>query len=233
MWTSDKVERALFIWPEWRTSIIREWMNPTVGLEEMRLEQIREIVGAEMSNMKFPKSVLLEMYWYCCVLSDYSMDNWITFDKILVPTWLPSVYDPILNYEFKPRGRIGPPFIIGEGDLALRHKKIFGTYTGKPDYDLIPREKEAQVFLPSDHEFYPFLNEFRGRTRKRRKPVGRYPTHSDRMAVTCYMLKQHGATYVQIADKLNLPIEDCVTFNRSSAAMHLVGRGEKLAREAE
>ena len=230
MWNLEKVERALFTWRKWRKSIIGEWMHPTARLDKLRLSQIREIAAKGMSKMELPKSVLLEMYWLCCVLSDYSMDNWTTFDRIVVPEWLLSLYDSILNYDFRPGGRMHPPFIIGEGDLAVRHRQIFGTYTGKPDYDLIPGEKEDRIFLHSKHEFYPFLNEFKGRTR-RRKPPGRYPTHSDRMAVICYRLKLYGATYLNIAKKFKLPIENCITFERSSAAMHLVGRGEKLARE--
>jgi hypothetical protein len=232
MWNPEKVERALFTWRNWRKSVIDEWMSPTARLDKLRLNQLREIAANRMSEMEFPKSVVLEMYWYCCVLNDYSIDSWSTFNRIVVPAWLPSVYDPILNYELKPGDRMYPPFIIGEGDLALRHRQLFGTYTKKPDYSLIPGEKEDIVFLRSGHEFYPFLNEFKGRTR-RRKPPGRYPTHSDRMAVICYRLNLHGATYLKIAKKFKLPIENCITFERSTAAMHLVGRGKKLAREAE
>jgi len=233
MWNSEKVERALFTWPRWRKSVLREWMNPTVGLDKLNLRRIREIAGAETSEMGFPKSVLLEMYWFCCVLSDYSMDNWTTFDRIVMPAWLPSVYDSVLNFDIKPGDRMYPPFIIDEGDLAVLHKQMFGTYTGKPDYHLIPGEKSDRVFLTSEHEFYRFLNIFKGRTRKRRKPLGSSPKHSDRMAVTCYRLKQEGATYIKIAKKFRLRIKKFVTFRRSSAAMYLVRRGEKLVLEAK
>ena len=233
MWNPEKVERALFTWPKWRKSVLREWINPTAGLDKLRLRRIRKIAGTKTSEMGFPKSVLLEMYWFCCVLSDYSMDNWTTFDRIVMPAWLPSLYDSILRYDFKPGSRMYPPRIIDEGDLSVLHKQLFGTYTGKPDYGLVPREKSDRVFLTSEHELYRFLNEFKGRTRKRLKPLGRYPKHSDRMAVTCYRLKQDGATNVQIAERFGLRIEDFVTFNRSSAAMHLVRRGEKLALKVE
>lgn len=233
MWHFEKVERALFTWPVWRKSVIHAWVNPIYRLKDSRLRRIREIAGTVMSEMKFPKSVLLEMYWYCCILSDYSMNSWTTFDGIRVPRWLLSVYEPILDYDIKPGDRMFPPFIIDEGDLAVQHKKMFGTYTSKPDYRLIQGEKSDQVFLSSEHELYRFLNKFKGRTRRKVKPRGRPPKHSDRMAVISYELKLHGATYLKIAKKFKLPTEEFDTFTRSSAAMHLVQRGEKLAREAE
>ena len=232
MWKFEKVERALFTWPVWRKSVIHEWANPTGGLDKLPLSQLRGIVGTATCKMGFPKSILLEIYWFCCVLDDYSIDNWTTFDGIRVPAWLLSVYEPILSYDIKPNTRMYPPNIIDEGDLAVLHKQLFGTYTGKPDYRLTPGEKSDQVFLASEHEFHQFLKQFKGRTRKKVKRCGRRPEYSDRMAVTCYRLKQKGSTYVRIAKKFGLPTEKFVTFRRSSSAMHLVRRGEKLVLEA-
>jgi hypothetical protein len=238
MWQYKKVEQALFRWDKWRQSIVGGWITPG-DLKELPLSQLKLRVREELNKLNLPGSLWFELYWICCVSSEYNFDYETSFKKILVPDWLPLPYEPSLyDYEIRSRTRMYPPDIWDEGDIQFSAKqrglwgiKFYDENGRIEEVDrslLYPKNFELRIFLPSDHELYRVLNRLQGRPKNVNK-IGKYPLYSDRLAVQCAVLCDRDAmTYVKIAERFGLPVTKPIFSSQSNHVIHLIRRGRKL-----
>ncbi len=197
------------------------------------MEQLKLEARTELHKLDFPDSLWLELYWICCVESDYSFDYETTFENIAVPNWLPLPFDSQVSLKIAPGIRMYPPAIYHEGDMDFLASH-FGSWIliddiiGRPDV-----LGWFGIFLSSIHELLALLKKSKGRPKKSGK-IGRRPEYSDRLAVQCAALKDEPEmTYVKIAKTLGLPTERNkeTTQEESRTARHLVRRGRKLISE--
>ena len=225
MWKHKTVERALFLWQKWLQSIIVQWMNPQDDIKKLVLDQLKVKARQELQKLGFPVCLWLELYWICCIASDYHLEHQSSFENIVVPPWLPLPFDPALSwYRIESGTRIYPPDILDEGDIKFIEQHYGVRLLGGDNFF----EQEPRIFLPSRHEFYQTLNKLKGRPRISGKP-GRPPHYSDRLAVCCATLKdQRSMSYVEIADEFGLSSVRYYQTFQSDTARHLVRRGRKL-----
>ena len=93
MWMHESVERALFSWSKWQYSLIRQWSNLDAELENFDPGQLKLRAKTSLDMLGFTSSTWLQLYWICCVASDYSFDYQDSFSNIVVPDWLPLPFD--------------------------------------------------------------------------------------------------------------------------------------------
>jgi hypothetical protein len=242
MWKPEKVERALFLWPRWKRSLVLSWIGAE-ELEGLPLADLRVHVRGALQKLDLPESILFEIYWISCAISDYCFDDWNTFNSIGMPRWLITRYDPILELEtshLEKPVRSYPPEIWGQSDVEyLIRRAAQGHYPeayqalhvkdGRIDFV----DTSPTIFLPPSHELFEILGSIKGKPRKRPQKPGRPPTSYDRLAVRCAALKdESNLTYVEIAAKLRLPITKPYASRQSDLTRHLVARGRELILEA-
>ena len=227
MWYQRKVEQALFQWPKWRQSIVAQWVNVEVKIENSTLGQLKVKSRREMQKLGFPASRWLALYWICCIASDYNLDHPSSFHRIVIPTWLPYLFPSRLQVYMEQGSRIYPPYIFREKDEELQFRR-FG------DFGLIRLRGDAQrgsaILLTAHHELYQLLNELKGSPKMSGKP-GRHPYYSDRLAVKCAVWKdRYGMTYDEIGCKIESELPDKLTEEgkQTDVAIYLVDRGRKL-----
>lgn len=219
------------MWGKWRGSIIEEWGLSRDNLAGLTLKQVRQKVGATIQSMGLPRCLWLEIYWVCCVASDYVIDDSATYKNIVRTEWLTSLYAPAFpDWEVPAGKRAYPPSILDEEDIDYELRRLLGGHT--PPGEVAARHRHIsecsfRIFLPAHHELYEVLGRLKGRPRLRRKP-GKPPVHSDRIAVRCAALKSSGMTYVQIAKKLELPFYKYFFSYQSDPVRWLVKRGREL-----
>lgn len=228
MWNYEKVERALFRWQKWRQSIIAQWRNLDVEIESLSLEQIKTKARREVQNLGFPANLWLELYWVCCISSDYNLDYHTSFDNIMIPHWLPLPFDPSLRYyKIESRTRHYPPPIYNEQDVEFEVHRWGNPQLRELRYK--NWEHVPSIFLPSRHELYNVLRQLRGRTLGRSHIVGRYPCYPDRLVVKCASLKDtRGMTYQEIDETIESLDYALLEGRPSGGTAHLVSRGRKL-----
>lgn len=190
------------------------------------LDELKITAKHEMQNLGLSfASPLLELYWICCVASDYNLDYKSTFEKIAVPPGLPLPSDPrvYLHYpKLKSGSRMYPPAVSTSKDIPFYLNKLeFPFHIDKID------EASFWIFIEDEHEFAAILNKMKGRPPKGSKP-GAIPVHSDRLAVACASLKKSDSTYVDIAKQFDLPRTEPWGSEQSDIVRHLVKRGAKL-----
>ena len=233
MWSHENVERALFSWQKWQQSIVQQWIIGEGEFIGLAYDELREKVQQELTRMDFPTSMWLEIYWVCCVISDYNLDDWNTYDNIVIPAWLLSTDYPyrVLD-QIKVKKRCYPPELWNERDIDFFARQYLGGELTDRSI-LYPSERHFRIFLPSQHEFYEALNKFKGRPRVSRKR-GKQSKYSDRLAVRCAVMKdKYGMTFVDIANKFDLPCTKPYESWQSDVARQLVERGRKLIQRLE
>ena len=222
MWQPNMVERALFKWNKWRNSIIKNWIERKHGSDEPT--NLLELgVDQELNEIELPASSILEIYWICCITSNYNLDYPITYSKIVAPIGLQA-----RGNEMKPGIRVYPPPVISNKDLKFESRQ-FG-FSVDTLIALYSESYSFKILLQSDHELLDILNRIKGRPRTRGKR-GPVPHYSDRLAVQCAAFKDIGMSYVEIAEKLHLPVTRPFSSRQSDVTVHLVHRGSELLRE--
>lgn len=222
MWQPHMVERVLFSWRKWRKSIISYWVECCFDLSlSLSLSDI--LIAQRLKELDFHVSYILELYWICCVSSDYNFDYPATYKKIATPPNL-----QIRGHEIKPGIRMYPPTIIDEKDLIFESdQRGLQIDTLKDLYSI----SNDTILLQSGHELFSVLSKMRGRPRKHSKR-GPLPRYSDHLAVQCAALKDYSKmSYVGIAEMFKLPIIRPFESKQSDVAVTLVNRGRKLLRE--
>lgn len=222
MWQPNIVERALFKWHKWRNSIIKNWVEWKHNQDTPK-SLLDIAVGQELKEMGLPVLTILEIYWISCLTSDYNLDYPTTYTKIVTPAGLKQG-----GYEINPGIKIYPPPVISDKDLKFESRQ-FG-FSKDTLITLYSDSSSYKLLLQSDQELLDVLKRMRGRpgTRGKRGPV---PHYSDRVAVQCAALKDDGMSYVEIAERLHLPVTRPYSSRQSDVTVNLVQRGRKLLRE--
>jgi hypothetical protein len=226
MWQPAVVERALFKWPKWRRSIIMQWIRLPDGQPKLHINDLKMASGQELRKLGLSSvSPLFDLYWICCVASDYNMDYESTFKNIIVPPELPLPPNPMAyeHYpELGPGSRMYPPMVSTSKDRPFYlHNFEFALHVDRID------ETSCWIFIEDDHELVLTLNKMRGRPRKSHA-AGAIPLYSDRLAVACAVLKNSGSTNVEIAKRFHLHFSKPYLSEQSEIVRHLVKRGVKL-----
>jgi hypothetical protein len=122
----ETFERALHRWDRWLESIGRGRELLRSSGSHSSLEEMRELASRTLADLGFPGCTVFELYWLCCVFSDYeecvgNYDSWgFKFEKIILPDWFPLPFgfkaEPTLNFGGK---RIYPPEVWDEADLRF------------------------------------------------------------------------------------------------------------------
>lgn len=161
MWQQKIVERALFTWDKWRWSIINQWSQLDSDLKALKPEELHKKTKKELEILGFPPSFFFELYWVCCVSSDYNLDYFQTFDNIVVPEWLgicanfkPSLFvhafKKIKYSAIKHGDRLYPPYLINENDIEFAKSQVDEGWLFGDAY--FPNEKQDALILPEKHE---------------------------------------------------------------------------------
>ena len=90
-------ERRLFSWDRWRASIIRQWANLDRKLDRLSREESKNVAREALRELTLPCSAGMELYWICCVASDFTINYEPSFDNIRIPKWLPLPWDESLG----------------------------------------------------------------------------------------------------------------------------------------
>lgn len=254
MWTGRQVERALSQWWNWRRSVIQQWLNADSNWETLSLNQLRSKAKNELRGLELMPCIRMQVYWICCAVSDYFIDDSSSYRNICMPEWLWSRYSEIPEYysiELEHAGgRVYPPaaWTAQEGNIGVDADRIdfqkihvlnsfttesqTNSFLGLQDSnDAAIRSWETYNSLSifSNHELYGILKGIKGRPQEGRKKRGREARYSDRWAVRCATLKDKtDMTNDEIARKFNLPTKRYFFSNQSDAVRHLVERGRVL-----
>ncbi len=222
MWQPQMVERALFKWHKWRNSIINNWVEWKDKLDEP-ISILKLAADQELKGIGLPALSILEIYWISCLTSNYNIDYPITYGKIVVPAGL-----PIRGYEIIPGTRVYPPPVINDKDLKFESRQ-FG-FSIDTLIALYSESYSFKMLLQSDHELLDVLKRIRGRPGIRGKH-GPLPRYHDRLAVQCAAFKDTGMSYIEIAERLHLPVTRPYSSRQSDVTVNLVQRGRKLLGE--
>jgi hypothetical protein len=227
MWKSTSIERVLFSWPVWRSSIIRRWIHPEINWATLPPDKVRDIAANEIISFGFPYCLLFEIYWLSCLVSDYNLSVPYTFRYICVPAFVPSIYKPLIHFDESIMDRRSyPPKIFRESDLKfhnLSHLQKSIEIMGKYSPGLV----DSFMFLPANHHFYKVLNEYHSRNATSKR-LGRPPKYSDRLAVACAARKNEGRTLLEVANEFTLPKTKPYNSWQSDIARNLIKRGQIL-----
>ncbi len=260
MWIAERVEQALFHWAIWRRSIILQWLDVDTDWELLSLGQLRSKSKNELRALELMPCIQLQVYWICCVISDYSFDDSSSYREIRMPDWFWSRYSRVVEYyEIDLRhasNRMYPPAVwtADEGitgvdadkfdfsQVHLWHPQDIKYNTNIP---AVLQDRDApgafhawetydSISPSSSHELYGILKGLKGRPQERRKRRGREAHYSDRLAVRCALLKdKNSMTDYEIAIKFNLPSKRYYSSNQSDTVRHLVERGRRLLESVE
>jgi len=133
-------ERALHRWKPWLDSIAS-------GRGVLRTQQppppllaIREVAQKALSGLDFPPCTLFEVYWLCCIFTDYDTKGGFKFDKLILPDWFPLSFGFKAEYlsQFKGK-RIYPPKVWNETDRLFWFQR-------DQMAQITPKEKRAEYF---------------------------------------------------------------------------------------
>ncbi len=150
-------ERALHRWQPWLDSISkgkRLFGSPCSWLTAGKMS---DIAKTELVALRFPDGVLLELYWLCCVVTDYMTDRGFMFEKLVLPDWFPSPFGRYSIERLRGR-RVSPPTIWSEADrkfLFSRDTLVRLAAVALPEkleelYEDWP-DRDFTLVLPDDH----------------------------------------------------------------------------------
>jgi hypothetical protein len=136
----------------------------------MHLEEMEHLAAEELKTLCFPPCPLFELYWLCCVFTNYGTpEGGLHFDRIVVPDWFPLPFGLRCEKDTSLRGmRIYPPQVWGLADV-----KYWGVKVGP----LFP-DPETCVVLSQDHPIRAFV---RGRPSKKGPDGGFWYDYNARM----------------------------------------------------
>ena len=158
-------ERTLHRWPPWLDSIANSRKELRFQQSRPSLEETISIAKKALKKMDFPSCTLLEVYWLCCVFTDYTTAVGFKFDKLVLPDWFPSSFKDACGFTMNFKGRrIYPPVIWNEADrkfwfennevtLYLPQEKRAEAYEDFPYYP----DKNGILVLPADHPVRKYI----------------------------------------------------------------------------
>jgi len=205
MWNCTQVERALFAWRDWRNSLIEHWAYG-MNLQGISLRALQNVVEPILRKLDLIPSRANGIYWISCACSDFSIRDRRTWERIIIPPWLPPIINPGVDFTYLKAGKRAYPL------------SIFGQ-EGEEGYPLTQNNK---------HVILETLSKMRGRPKQKEAIRGPSPSYPDRLAVKCAVMKNEGVTYVEIAKKYKLKITKPELSLQSDTARYLVRKGRQL-----
>ncbi len=164
-------ERALHRWKPWLDSIAS-------GRGVLRTQQspppllvMREVAQKTLSELDFPPCTIFELYWLCCVYTDYDTKENFKFDKLILPDWFPVPFGfkGVYHYEFK-RKRIFPPNVWNESDRLFwferDHIVRISSKENREEYFQDFPDKDFILMLSAGHPIHTFVEKGRPITTK-------------------------------------------------------------------
>jgi hypothetical protein len=252
MRTSKRVEIALFQWFDWKRSIGRQWIKIDVDLEKYSLGQLRNMAIDRLCALGLQPLIQFQIYWLCCVVSDYRLKDPKSYENICIPPWLHSKFEKVMDLALLPQdnnnilpftinSRVVPPelYTAPEGMphviFSEVERDVFPVSFKDNDKDVARWwEKGTGLSLDSQHELYWILKSHKGRPRERRAEKGTPAKFPDRLAITCAVLRDSKQmTIANIARKLNLVVTHPDFSDRSDITRHLISRGRNLLTSLE
>ena len=153
-------ELALHRWPEWKISIKSGREQLCTGVTHPSLGKMRGVAQSVLAGLGFPECTMMELYWLCCVLSDYekgTKGSSFNFHQLVLPDWFPLPFGFRREAELEFEGvRVWPPDVWSEA-----HAKFWGNKSplaqGTPDL-------EFAMVLPADHPVRKYVKPGRSLT---------------------------------------------------------------------
>jgi hypothetical protein len=120
-------ERALHRWDKWLKSIAYGRRVLSRGEQHPSLEDMRSLASKVLAELGFPPCTILELYWLCCVLTDYRIagsETSFRFGRLVLPDWFPFPFGFKNEEGFDFRGkRIYPPEVWSDDDRIFWAKR--------------------------------------------------------------------------------------------------------------
>lgn len=120
-------ERALHRWDKWLKSIAYGRRGLRHGEQHSSLEDMRSLASKVLAELGFPPCAILELYWLCCVLTDYRIvgsETSFRFGRLVLPDWFPFPFGFKNEEGFDFRGkRIYPPEVWSDDDRIFWAKR--------------------------------------------------------------------------------------------------------------
>ena len=149
-------ERTLHSWELWIDSIIegRKVLRDVSSYPS--LQEMRAAASKTLNELNFNQCTLFELYWLCCVFSDYDTLYGFKFEKLILPDWFPLPFG-FEDEEYIDKkslnlngGRICPPQVLNEAEVKFwRGNNPLARATGWP-VESIPH-KDWVIVLSPDH----------------------------------------------------------------------------------
>ena len=89
-------------------------------MENVAVLDLKKTAREELKSLVFPNSLWLQLYWICCIYSEYNFDYHESFEKIVIPEQLPMPFEPSMGQYLLEGGmRIYPPAVWDEKDAIF------------------------------------------------------------------------------------------------------------------
>lgn len=150
-------ERVLHRSDQWLDSITEGGKILAASKSHPALKELRGAAKQALTELWFPPCTIFELYWLCCVFSDYETEKGFYFEKLTLPDWFPFPHGFEHCDWLDLRGkRIYPPEIWNEAKVRLkRERNTFAHYLQEPDRshfleEMVP-DRDWIIVLPPDH----------------------------------------------------------------------------------
>jgi len=164
------LERALHSWEKWLVSIDHGRKLLRSGESKTTLQEMRSAAAQALAELGFQPCTIFQLYWLCCVFSDYQTGSGsFMFEKLVVPNWFPLPFGFEYESWLENGTRIYPPNVWTEADVKFWRNR-------DPLVRYMPRERVSKylaenypnrdfvILLPPDHPVRQFVK--RGRPGK-------------------------------------------------------------------
>lgn len=150
-------ERVLHRFDQWLDSIGEGRRILVASKSHPSLKGLRDAAKNALTKLRFPPCTIFEIYWLCCMFSDYETEKGFYFEKLTLPDWFPFSHG-FKHYDWLDlRGkRIYPPEIWNEAKVQLkRERNTFAHYLREPERshfleEMVP-DRDFVIVLPPDH----------------------------------------------------------------------------------
>jgi hypothetical protein len=173
---SHLIERTLHRWGDWNTSVAHGREAIKGHNKEWSADKYRNIAIKFLSELSFPRSSMLELYWLTCVFSDYQNNGIFYFEKLVLPKWFPLPFGVKFEtrFSFKSK-RIYPPQMWDESDKSFfferePHVQYMSDSIKNEYFQKYPEIDDDVLILPDDHPLRKMVK--KGRPNKRMNDGG-------------------------------------------------------------
>ena len=138
------------------------------------LQYMRSVAQEALARLEFPPCTQIELYWLCCVFTDYWTQGGFIFEKLVLPDWFPLPFG-FVDEEYIDKklldlkGRIRPPFVWDENDRIFWFEREPLSRLLRPElrekhFKTYPENRDFVLLLPDKHPVRKYFR--RGRPNK-------------------------------------------------------------------